>query len=158
MNRAILASSILLAAMPIAIACQKTGADAQAEANEAQQRANREIGRANAQAVESQRTANEKIAAAEADFIKLREDYRAQTLSDLSALDTRIAKLDAKVTGEGRNDPALQAALPVIHQQRAAVANDVRALDAASAATFDATKARLDKELADLKAAVARTS
>ncbi len=152
MHRAVILS-ILFAAAPLGVACEKTGADEQAKANQAQEQANRDIGRANAQATEAQRSADEKIAAAQADFLKLRDDYRVSSTSNLDSIDKQIADLDAKAAGSP-NRAKLRAALPAIHAQRDAYASDLHSVDGANAATFDAVKARLDKEWSDLKSAV----
>src|SRR5579884_661979 len=146
----------LFAAAPIVVACDKSGSDAQSRATQAQEQANREIGRANAQASEAQEQADKKIAAAEADFIKLRESYRASAWGNLDTIDKRIADLEAKASSGDR--PDLRTALAAIHARRDVYANDVRVIDSTSAANFDATKARIDKEWADLKAAVDKAS
>jgi chromosome segregation ATPase len=161
MNRAIVAVSLVMALGPLA--CDKSGADTQAQVNEAQDKANKEIGRANAQANEAQNEADRKIAAALADFQATREDYRHKVQSDLDSLDKDIADLDARVrTGSTKAESdlqaKLQAKLPSIHAQRDAFANDFRSIDSASAASFDAFKTRLDKEWSDLKSAVDKAS
>jgi hypothetical protein len=144
----------LFASASLTVACEKSGTDLQSKANEAQEQANRQIGQANAQATEAQRVADQRIAAAEADFIKLREDYRINAWSHLDAMDKRISGLDAKAVASAVAKPGLRAVLPTIHAQRDVFANDIRSIDATSAATFDATKARLDEEWAALKALV----
>lgn len=155
MNRAIVAVSLALAIGPLATACDKSGADAQQQANEAQEKANKEIGRANAQASQAQGEANEKIAAAQSEFATTREDYRHRVQTDLDSLDKDIADLDVKArTGSAKAKSDLQAQLPAIHAERDSFGNDFRSIDTVSAATFDDFKARLDKELSDLKSAV----
>lgn len=159
MKRAIVALTLVAAALPLANACDKSGADVQARANEAQEQANREIGRANAQASEAQEEANRKIAGAQADFVTTREEYRHKVQTDLDALDQDIAALDSRAqTGSAKAKTDLQAKLPSIHAQRDAFLKDFRAIDRASATTFDDFKARLDKEWSDLKSAVDKAS
>ena len=153
MNRAIVLCVVLAA--PIAGGCDKSGSEAQLQANEAQEKANKEIGRANAQANESQLEADKKIAGALADFRKTREDYRQKVQTNLDALDKQIADLDAKArSGTSKAKSDLRAKLPAIHAQRDAFANDFRAIENATAGSFDALKDRLDKEWSDLTAAV----
>jgi hypothetical protein len=159
MNRAIVFTMLTtFATIPLAAGCEKTGADTQQEANEARQRANREIGQANAQANEAQRLANEKIASAQAEFVALRDAYRNKVLEQLDALDQRITKLDVKAAGSPKAKVDLQSSLASIHDQRAQLSRDLRAIDATTPATFDVTKAQLDRELADLKAAIDKSS
>lgn len=150
MNRAIL-MSIVLAATPFGLACEKTAADQQTKANEAQEQANRQIGQANAQANEAQRAANQKIAAAEGEFLRMRDDYRTKTQTNLNDLDGKIAKLDTKSASSDKAKAELQVKLPAIHAQRDVLANDLRSIDMATSATFDATKTRIDKEFSDLE-------
>jgi hypothetical protein len=167
MSRSISVSlAFVLAIAPLAVACDKTGADAQAEANQAQQKANAEMAKANdnvtttsaqaqANAAQAQANADQKIAAAQADFATTREDYRHKVQSNLTALNKEIDDLDVKAkkaTGTTKTD--LRATVPALRVQRDAFVTDFQALGNATAVTWDATQARLDKEWADLKAAV----
>ena len=150
--------ALTLAAAPLAVACDKSGADAQAQANAAQTTANHDIANANSEANakvnEAQATADQKIAAARADFAKTREDYRHTVQTNVDALDKTIAQLEAKAkTSTGKTKADIDARLPALKAQRNAFVSDVRALDSATAMTWDSTKARLDKEWADLKTA-----
>lgn len=153
--------ALTLAVAPLAVACDKSGADAQAQANAAQTSANRDIANANNEANtkinEAQATADQKIAAARADFAKTREDYRHTVQSNLDSLDKTIAQLEAKSkTATGKTKADIDARLPSLKAQRDAFVNDARSLDSATATTWDATKARLDKEWTDLKTAADR--
>jgi hypothetical protein len=153
MNRAILLAVVL--AVPVAAGCDKSGSQAQAQANEAQDKANKEIGRANAQANEAQLEADKKAAGAMGDFLKTREDYRHKVQTNLDALDKDIADLDAKARlGSAKAKSNLQAKLTAIHARRDAFDNDFRQIAIATAASFDGLKDRLDKEWSDLRAAV----
>jgi hypothetical protein len=138
--------------------CERA-ADDQAKANGAQAEANTKITQAKIEANEkvnnAQAEADMKIAAAQGDFSKRREDFRHKLESDVIDLDKKIDVLEAKsktATGKGKAD--LDANLAVIRTQRAKLATDVRGLETASAATWDDTKARIEKELGDLKSAV----
>jgi len=160
MSRSISVSlALALALAPLAVACDKTGADAQAEANQAQQKANAEMAKAGDKvtttSAQAQANADQKIAAAEADFATTREDYRHKVQSNLTALNKEIDDLDVKAkkaTGTTKTD--LHATVPVLRAQRDAFVADFQALGNATAMTWDATQARLDKEWTDLKAAV----
>ncbi len=157
MNRsfAVLASSFLVLG---AAACDKSAADAQEKADKAQAQANTEITSAQTTADDkarnAQATADKKIAEAQSDFNKTREDYRHTTQSNLDALDKKVADLDAKAkTAAGSSKADLMSRSTSLHAQRDAFAADFKSLDSASVSTWDATKARLDKEWSDLKAA-----
>jgi hypothetical protein len=158
MTRSILISltCVSLAVAPFMVACDKTGAEAQASANEAQNKANTQVANANDDAnkkiAQAQSEADQKIAAAQGDFSKTREDYRHSVQTNLDALNKKLADLDAKATTTPK--PDLKAALPALKSQRDAFVADFQALGTANAVTWDGTKARLDKEWSDLKTAV----
>ena len=160
MSRSILTClALTLATAPLAVACDKTGTDAQTEVNKAQDKANAEIAKANNQvtttAAKAQTEADKTIIAAQADFATTRENYRHTVQSNLDALDKKLADLDVKAktaTGTAKTD--LRATVPALRAQRDAFVADYQSLGSASAVTWDATKARLDKEWTDLKAAV----
>jgi hypothetical protein len=161
MSRTILVSLACLSlAVPALVACDKSGTDAQAQANEAQNKANAEITGAQVEANnkmnQAQAEADQKVAAARSDFSKAREDYRHDMQANLDMIDKRIADLDAKALSAG--SASLQSALVSIKAQRNAFANDFGAVTRATAPTFDDAKNRLDKEWADLKAAVDKVS
>jgi hypothetical protein len=162
MSRSILVSlaCLSLAVAPALVACDKSGADAQAQANEAQNKANTEITgaqvEANKKIDQAQAEADQKIAAARGDFSKTREDYRHDMQANLDAIDKRIADLDAKALAA--SNASLRSALVSIKAQRDAFANDFAGVTRTTALTFDDTRNRLDKEWADLKAAVDKVS
>ena len=155
----ILSLSLLLATSSLAVACDKSGTDAQTEVNKAQDKANDQIAKANdvvtTTAAQAQAAADQKIAAVQADFATTREDYRHKIQSNLDTLTKELADIDAKAkTATGTAAADLRATIPALRAQRDAFVADVQSLDKSSAATWDATKARLDKEWVDLKAAV----
>jgi hypothetical protein len=153
-------ASLSLCAAPFVVACDKSGAEAQAQANEAQNKANTETANANSEAnqkiAQAQSEADKKIASAQSDFAKTREDYRHTMQTNLDAVNKEIGDLDAKVATAKK--PDLRATLPALKAQRDAFVADFGSLGAVSATTWDGAKARLDKEWADLKAAVGRAS
>ena len=154
-----LALSLAVAALPLVVACDKSGAEAQAEANKAQENANAQMAKANDQVTttsgQAQANADMKIAAAKADFAMTREDYRHEIQSKLDTLNKELDDLDAKAmkaTGTVKAD--LHAKVPALRAQRDAFVADFQALGNATASTWDATRARIDKEWTDLKTAV----
>ena len=150
------------AALALGIGCNKA-ADEQQKATNAQVEANQKIVEANQEADkkanEAQADADKKIADAQANFLKMREDYRHDTTQNLVDLDKKIADLEAKSkTATGKKKADLDVQLGQIRTQREAFANDWKNLETASAATWDATKTRLDKEWTDLKSMVDRAA
>jgi hypothetical protein len=150
--------AVALAAAPFAVACDKTGADAQAEVDQAQDKANAEIAKANSQvtttAGTAQAVADKTITAVQADFATTREDYRHTVQSNLDALDKQLADLDVRARTA---KPDLRATLVALRAQRDAFVADYQSLSNVTAITWDAARSRLDEEWTDLKAAVAKT-
>lgn len=143
-----------------AMACNNA-ADDQAKAEKAQATATDKITsatvEANAKVASAQAEADRKIAEAQASFSKLREDYRHSFTTDLADLDQKIADLSAKATvktGQVKSD--LDAQLAEVRARRSAIGADFDALGNATAVTWDDAKARLDKEMSDLKTLVRR--
>lgn len=121
-----------LLTVPLGAACDKNGADGQA--------------------VPSKAGGTESTV--QSDFAKAREDYRRQKQSDLELLDKTITDLQAKEKVAGaKAKTALDGMLPAVQAQRNAFTGDLRLVDNAGAAGWDSTKARLDKEWAELRAA-----
>ncbi len=152
----------LALALVLAGGCDKA-ADEQQKATNAQLQANQKIVEANQEAdrkaAAAQAEADKKIADAQASFLKMREDYRHDTTGKLVDLDHKIADLEAKSkTSSGKKKADLDAQLTQIRAQRATFADDWKQLETASAATWDSTKARLDKEWTDLKSLVDRAA
>jgi len=157
MNRMFTAFA-LLSALSVA-ACDKSGTEAQDKANRAQAEANKDINEANAEATtkitNAQVEADKKVAEAQNSFATTVEDYRHTMQGKLDDLDKKLADLDAKSRkATGNTKAKIDNNLPTLHAQRDAFASNFSRLDTATASTWDATKARLDKEWDDLKAAV----
>lgn len=155
-------SSIVVCGLGLVLAlasgCNKA-ADEQQKAVNAQAQANDKIVQANQDAVNAQAEADKKIAEAQANFLKMREDYRHETTTNLVDLDKKIADLEAKEkTSTGKKKADLDAQLTQIRARREAFANDWKSIETASASTWDATKNRLDKEWSDLKNLVERAA
>jgi HdeA/HdeB family protein len=123
---------VALVAAPLGVACEKAGVDGHADANKA----------------------GTTVGAVPSNSAKALEDYRHQKQTDLRSLDKSITDLEAKEKIAASNAKMdLDRLLPALKVRRDAFMNDLRAIDATGAATWDSTKARLDKEWDDLKAA-----
>jgi hypothetical protein len=157
-------SSILFAAaatvlsLSLVTGCDRANDD-QRKADNAQAEANKKIGEAKTEATtkitSAQVEADKKIAAAEADFGKLREDYRHKVQADLIDVDKKIDRLEAKSkTATGKAKADLDANLTAIRSRRMVFASDVKSLEVATAPAWNDTKAKVDKDFNDLKALV----
>jgi hypothetical protein len=92
-----------------------------------------------------------------ATFAATREGYRQRVQSDLNGLEQKLNELDAKTraaTGAAKTD--LDAKLPAIRRQRDAFLNDFHTIDRETVDTWETARVRLDRELAELKAAIER--
>lgn len=152
-------SAIALLGCLSIVACDKSATEAQEKANKAQAEANKDINQANAEATtkitNAQVEADKKVAAAQNDFSTTREDYRHGVQSKLVDLDKKLAELEAKAkTATGKTKAELDSTLPGLRTRRDAFVADFKTLDTTTATSWDATKARLDKEWTDLKTSV----
>lgn len=141
-----------------AVGCNKA-ADEQQKADEARSEADKKVTDANRDASEkinaARAEADKKVADAQANFLKLREDYRHNVTEDLVSVDKSIADLDAKaLTAKGKTKTEIDAAMPNIRSLRENVSTEYRSLEMASALTWDDAKARVDKAVDDLKKAI----
>jgi hypothetical protein len=144
---AVLSASILM--------CQKPGEQERNAEGRANKQAEEAQGEAARQLANAQTEADQKIAAARADFEKAREDYRHARQNDLDALNQHVADLDAEdKIATGKTKVSLDANLPAIHAQRDAFVTDLKSLQFATPASWDAARARLDSEWDALKAGV----
>jgi hypothetical protein len=99
--------------------------------------------------------ADQLILKANADFAKSVADYRAVREKDLADADRDISDMSTKMsTLRADKQTALSSALISIRAQRAHFAELVGSLDKATPATFDATKALIDKAHDDLTASI----
>lgn len=134
----------------LALGCDKASKEQQDAVN-AQVEANRQVAAATNEArdkaVKAQAAADKDIANAQANFMKMREDYRHETTKALVELDKEIAELDAEgktLSGQKRTD--LETKLASIRTMRAQFSDDYADVQTASASTWDATKARLEQQ------------
>jgi hypothetical protein len=137
------------------LACEKASDD-QVRTTGAQVKANNEISAANEKAARedlaAKATESKTIAAANADFAKLRSDYRKETDKNLGALDRKVGALETRSTA------GVDARLQEIHAQRVQFDTDLDALGSATESTWDGQRAALDKKLADMNAVVDRAT
>jgi len=90
---------------------------------------------------------NQKSAQVQADFTKLRDEFRQKITTGLTDLDHRVELLERKArnsVGNAKNE--VEMGLTQIRADRFTFTNDYKSLDSATSANWDATKARLDKE------------
>ncbi len=99
--------------------------------------------------------ADEQIAAAQARFLMLRDDYRHTAETRLFGLDSKVADLETKsMQLRGRAAAVFAVQLKQIHDSRAAFAVHYDALEMASVATWDDASRRLDEEWDNLEETV----
>ena len=133
--------------------------DMRRKADDAQSEANTKIDAVAAKADQEirvvQAEADKKIAAEVASFTTLREEYRHKVSLNLVELDKKVADLEARAkTANGKDKIEREAKLVTIYAHRETFMTDFKTLETESAATWDATQARLDAEWADLVAQV----
>jgi len=137
------------------VACDKPGEKGQNAEGMANMQAQEARDEAASKAAEAQAEADMKIVAARIDFEKAREAYTASRQSYLADLNQKLAGLDIReraATGQTKAD--LDRKLPLVRAQRDAFVADLSSVTFDTAATWDETKARLDKEWDTLEARV----
>ena len=160
MTRFTTLSMCVALSLPFAAACNKA-VDEQQKADQARTDADKKVNEANTEANDkinaARAEADKKVADAQANFLKLREDFRHDVTEDLVKVDKDIADLEAKSkTAKGKTKADIDAALPNIHSLRESVTSEYRSLEMSSAITWDDSKARVDKAVDDLKKAVSK--
>ncbi len=153
--------SVCVAIFMVSTAGCDKAADEQRNANEARALADRKENEANLKAATTinaaRADADKKVADAQANFLTMREDYRHKATESLIEVDKDIAQLEAKAkTLKGKTKAELEVRLPNLRTQRESVTNEYKSLETSSALTWDASKARVDKAIDDLKAAVSK--
>jgi hypothetical protein len=127
--------------------CDKPGEKEQNAEGRANMQAQQAQEQATSQAAAAQAQADQKIAAARIDFAKARDDYRWSRQSSLADLNEKLSNLDAKEkTATGQTKANLDQKLPAVRAQRDAFVADLKNLDSATPATWDAAKDGLDRE------------
>ena len=158
MIRSTTMSACLALSLVFAAGCNKA-MDEQHQADKARAEADDKVAEANREATEkinaARAEADKQVADAQADFLKLREDYRHQVNADLVNIDKDAADLEAKsLTATGKTKASIESALPNIRALRESVSTEYRSLELASALTWDEAKGRVDKAIDALKKAV----
>jgi len=158
MIRSLTSSAAVVLMVIGAVGCDKA-ADQQKKADEARAEADTKVGDANREAADKINAAradeDKKVAEAQANFLKLREDFRHKVTNDLVSVDKDIADLEAKAkTATGKTKAKIDAELPTIHSLREDVSSEYRSLEFSSALSWDDAKGRVDKAFDSLKQAV----
>jgi vacuolar-type H+-ATPase subunit H len=155
MIRHIASLSVIALLSGLYVACDKPGVAEQQQESKASEQAAKSKTEAEQQVQTAQAKAERDIEKARADFDKSREDYLHGRRLDLDDLDKKIADLEAKAkTGASKAKADYDARLPAIRAQRDAFVRHMQALGTATADTWDAAKANLDKEWDALKKTV----
>jgi regulator of protease activity HflC (stomatin/prohibitin superfamily) len=149
-------TAFALAAVVSSVACDRSATEAQEKANKAQAEANKDIAEANQEAktkiTSAQVEADKKIAEAQKNFATNVENYRHEMQGKVDTLDKKLADLEIKAKkSTGKTKANIEANLPTLRTRRDAFVNDLRTIETTSATSWDATKARLDKQWTDLK-------
>ena len=158
MNRSSTVSACVALSIGLSLGCNKA-ADEQKKADEARAEADQKAIDANRDAAErinaARAEADKKVADAQANFVKMREDYRHDVTQKLVEIDKDIAGLDAKAkTATGKAKAELESQLPNIRSLREGVTSEYRSLELSSALTWDDAKGRVNKAVDDLKKAI----
>lgn len=136
---------------------------AQNEANEktakAQNEADEKIMKANEEArhdmAKGQAKANEEIRSANQDIVKARNDYHASTQKEVNEIDNKIDDLKVKAQKAPAKPKAdFTDAMKVVETKRSALDTDLRNIDTQPAQTFDSYRAKVDKEIDELKKSI----
>jgi hypothetical protein len=133
----------------------KTAADQEHDAVEVQRTANEKVQaaeeKARAETLKLKTEAEQKIAAIQADFDKLRENHRHDVTEKLVGLDETIAKFSAKSrNGGAAAKKASETRLEEMRAKRLQFQKSLDDLRGASALTWDASRAAVDQEWAEL--------
>jgi hypothetical protein len=136
---------------------------AQKEANDkamkAQNEADEKAAQANAEArhdmAKGQAKANEEIRSANQDIVKQRTDYHVSTQKEVNEIDNKIDDLKVKAQKSPANAKAdFSDAMKVVDTKRAALDTDLRGIDTQAPQMFDSYRAKVDKQIDDLKKSI----
>ena len=155
MNRYIAPLTLVVALSASAFACDKPGATEEQKEMKANEQAAQARNSDQTSDLNAQAQADKNIAAAQADFIKARENYRHEKWLALADLDKKIMDLQAKdLTATGKTRANLDSALPNIRTQREQFVRDMQSMDTLQGPAWDQAKANLDKEWDGLRSSV----
>ncbi len=141
------------------VACNRSPAAEQEEAQSAQQRADEKSQQyriqAEQQSAEEQAKANDKMREAARVLDQAKNDYRQRSQRELDSLTKQLDELKAKAakaTGKARAD--VDQVLADVTARRDAVDAQIRGIDQASADQIDAVKSHIEEEIAALRQSV----
>ena len=123
--------------------------------NEADEKAVRASEEANREMAKGQAKANEEIRQANQDIVKRRNDYQVRTQKEVSEIDNKID--DLKVKAQKADDKVkteFNDAMRVVDSKRAALDTDLRNIGTQATQSFDSYKAKVDKEIDELKKSI----
>lgn len=130
---------------------QRKADKAQAEANEKAMKAQ---GEANGEMAKSQAKANENIREANQDLLKAKSDFEVHTQKSVNDISNKIDQLKAKAqTAKPAAQEQFNMAMRDVDAKRATLDSDFRALKE-QPQSFDSLRAKVDREVADLKKSV----
>jgi DNA repair exonuclease SbcCD ATPase subunit len=137
-------------------------AKSQKEANDktmrAQNEADEKAAQANSEArhdmAKGQAKANEEIRSANQDIVKQRNDYHVTVQKEVSEIDNKIDDLKVKAQKATAPKADFTDAMRTVDTKRAALDSDLRTLDIQVPQTFDSYRAKVDKEVDDLKKSI----
>jgi regulator of protease activity HflC (stomatin/prohibitin superfamily) len=139
-----------------AVKAQKEANDKTAKAqNEADDKAAQANAEARQDMAKGQARANEEIRSANQDIVKQRNDYHVSTQKELNEIDNKIDDLKVKAqkaTTKPKGD--FTEAMRTVDTKRAALDTDLRNIDTQPPTAFDSYRAKVDKEIDDLKKSI----
>ena len=139
-----------------AVKAQKEANDKMMKAqNEADEKAAQASAEARHDMAKGQAKANEEIRQANQDIVKQRNDYHVTTQKEVSEIDNKIDDLKVKAqkaTAKAKTD--FTDAMKVVDNKRAALDTDLRSIDNQMPQTFDSYRAKVDKEIDELKKSI----
>jgi hypothetical protein len=133
--------------------------EANEKANKAQNEADEKVVKANDEArhdmAKGQAKANEEIRSANQDIVKQRNDYHVTMQKEVSEIDNKIDDLKVKAQkSTPKPKTEFSDAMKVVDTKRAALDSDLRNIDTQAPQTFDSYRAKVDKEIDDLKKSI----
>lgn len=146
-------------ALSLFAGCEQPPSEVEAQAREAQRRADDAIAEARREAdqkvAKAQSKADDEARRADAVFIKARDDLRTKVNKEMDELSKRVDGLEARAANAGnRRRAELTEALRSIDEKRTAVKRDIAAIEATTADDFEVLKAGLEARIDELKKAV----
>jgi len=140
-----------------AVKAQKEANDKSMKAqNEADERAAQATAEARHDMAKGQAKANEEIRSANQDMVKQRTDYQVKAQKEVNEIDNKIDDLKVKAQkAEPKRKTDFNEAMKVVDSKRSALDTDLKTLDTqVPAQTFDSYRAKVDKEIDELKKSI----